>query len=115
MSKKVNPCTLLKEVVEPVLQKVADEINSTRGAEGFVARTGSCRPYVNPERPVLAARSITIYRDEHHETTVSVFCISDSDELFVQDIRILMGASRIKLDMANEENIESAVKEKLKI
>ncbi|MEQ9617743.1 MAG: hypothetical protein RIG61_01035 [Deltaproteobacteria bacterium] len=63
MSEKVNPHTLLKEVIEPVLENIAGEINSTRGAEGYIAKTGSCKPYLNPEHPVLGARSISIYRD----------------------------------------------------
>lgn len=115
MSEKINPYTLLREIVEPVLENIADGINSTRGTEGYIARTGSRSPYSNPERPILDARSISLYRDGHHQTTVSAFCIGDSDVLFIQDIRVIMGATRIKLDMANEENVESAVKEKLKL
>lgn len=115
MSEKVNPYTLLREVVVPVLENIADEINSTKGTEGYVASTGFRSPYSNPKRPVLDARSISLYRDGHHQTTVSVFCISDSDVLFIQDIRVIMGAARIKLDIANEENVASAVKEQLKL
>ena len=95
MSEKVNPYTLLREVVELVLENIADEINSTRGTEGYVARTGSSSPYSNPKRPILDARSISLYRAGHHQTTVSAFRISDSDVLLIQDIRVILGATRI--------------------
>lgn len=112
MERQYNPTKILREMVDPIFQRIAREINLRKGSEGYRAKTGNHAPRTDPRRPIVDARSLSIYQDNLHICTVSVFLPYVSNEFFIGDLDTI-GFKRINIDEVSEENIEAGIRDAL--